>query len=127
MNTFIASLIRTVVPIIIGALGAWLTKLGLNLDSAAYENLGIWLTLLFSSVYYALVRLLEEKFPQIGWFLGLAASPDSYSKGPGVELTTKPDGNPEITVNIQGTDSKADEATVYVNRLTDGPDHRKED
>jgi hypothetical protein len=124
MNTFIASLIRTVVPIIIGALGAWLTKLGLNLDSAAYENLGIWLTLLFSSVYYALVRLLEEKFPQIGWFLGLAASPDSYSKGPSVTVEQKPNSNPEITVNITSPDNAAEVADIYVNRLTDGPDHR---
>lgn len=124
MSTFIASFIRTVVPIIIGSLGAWLTKFGLDLDPAAYDGLGIWLTLIFSSIYYAVVRLLEEKFPQIGWFLGLAKSPDSYSKGPGVDITSKPEGNPEITVNIQGTETAAADAEVYVNRLTDGPDHR---
>lgn len=124
MTTFVASLIRTVVPIIVGSVAAWLTKIGLDLDPEAYNNLGIWLTLIFSSLYYALVRLLEEKFPQIGWFLGLAKSPDSYSQGPSVTLDQKPSGNPEITVNIQGTETPAANADVYVNRLTDGPDHR---
>lgn len=81
MSTFVASLIRQLVPLIVGALLSWLTVLGLNIDAAGVDGLAQFLTLLFSGVYYALVRLVEEKVPAIGWLLGLARSPDSYSKG----------------------------------------------
>jgi hypothetical protein len=39
------------------------------------------LTAGFSAVYYVAVRLLEQYVtPKLGWLLGLAKSPDSYSK-----------------------------------------------
>lgn len=102
MSVFIAGLIRTVVPAIVGALAAWLVSLGLELPEEAYTGLTAALGLLFTGVYYAVVRLIEERVPQVGWLLGLAKSPDSYSKGPGVVLTQKPDGNPEVTIKVEG-------------------------
>ena len=90
MTIFVAGLIRTVVPALVGALSAWLVSLGLELPVEAYEGLIAGMGLLFTGVYYAVVRLIEDRVPQFGWLLGLAKSPDSYSKGPGVQLTQKP-------------------------------------
>jgi hypothetical protein len=77
----LASLIRTYVPIIVGQVVAWLALANIQLDDAAQAGLSTFLGGLITAVYYTLVRLLEEKFPQFGWLIGLAKSPDSYSKG----------------------------------------------
>lgn len=103
MTVFIAGFIRTVVPALVGALAAWFVSLGLDLPADAYEGLTAGLGLLFTGIYYAIVRLIEDRVPQFGWLLGLAKSPDSYSKGPGVQLTQKPDGNPEVTIKVDGS------------------------
>lgn len=103
MTIFIAGLIRTVVPALVGALATWLLSLGLELPEEAYAGLIAGMGLLFTGIYYAIVRLIEERVPQVGWLLGLAKSPDSYSKGPGVVLTQKPDGNPEVTIKVENS------------------------
>lgn len=102
MTVFIAGLIRTVVPAIVGALATWLLSFGLDVGPDAYAGLTAFLGLVFTGLYYAVVRLIEDRVPQAGWLLGLAKSPDSYSKGPGVTLTQKPDGNPEVTITVDG-------------------------
>lgn len=69
----LASLWRTVVPVLVGTLVAWLAHAGLNIDSAAATA---WLTGAFGSVYYTLFRLLEAHVsPAWGWLLGLARPP----------------------------------------------------
>lgn len=73
----LASLWRTVVPLIVGALVAWLAHAGIGVDSAAATA---WLTGAFSAGYYALFRLLEAHVsPAWGWLLGLARPP-AYAK-----------------------------------------------
>jgi len=109
MTVFIAGLIRTVVPAIVGALATWLLSFGLDVGPDAYAGLTAFLGLLFTGLYYAIVRLIEDRVPQAGWLLGLAKSPDSYSKGPGVTMTQKPEGNPEVTITVDG---KTDASTV---------------
>lgn len=109
MTVFIAGLIRTVVPAIVGALATWLLSFGLDVGPDAYAGLTAFLGLLFTGVYYAVVRLIEDRVPQAGWLLGLAKSPDSYSKGPGVSLSQKPEGNPEVTITV---DNSVDTSTV---------------
>ena len=79
LNTLAPSLIRTYVPIIVGALVAWLLTLGVNLDAGAQTGLIVFLTGLLQAVYYTLIRLAERQWPQIGVLLGLAKTPDSYS------------------------------------------------
>lgn len=70
---YLASLWRTVVPLIVGTLVTWLAHAGLNVDSAMATA---WLTAAFSSGYYALFRLLEAHVsPMWGWLLGLARPP----------------------------------------------------
>ena len=75
-----ASLVRTLVPIIVGAVLGWLTTRGLTLDDQFEAALTAVLTAVFAFVWYLLVRLAETYLsPAIGWLLGLAKSPDSYS------------------------------------------------
>lgn len=69
----LASLWRTVVPMIVGALIATLAHVGLHVDSGAATA---WLGGAFSAVYYALFRVLEAHVSaRWGWLLGLARPP----------------------------------------------------
>lgn len=66
---YIASVIRTVVPVVVGTLAAN----GLDIDSEA-------LTVVVIGLYYSLVRLAEEFEPTLGWLLGLRGTPE-YAEG----------------------------------------------
>lgn len=76
-NSQIVSLIRTVVPVVVGQLLTWLATKGV-LDetgeiSAALVSL---FTVVFTSAYYALARLLEVFVStKFGWMLGIAKAP----------------------------------------------------
>ncbi len=77
-----ASIVRTIVPIIVGAVVAFFVGRGVTLDPEFETLLGSALTLAFSGLYYIAVRLLETYVtPKLGWLLGLAKSPVAYSKG----------------------------------------------
>ena len=73
-----ASIVRTVVPIAVGAVVAGFAKVGIDLDEdpdtvVALTGVG---TVVVSTAYYALVRVLEEKVaPGWGWLLGYANAP----------------------------------------------------
>ena len=83
MTVFVLSIIRTWVPIGVGALISWLTvTVGLpEIPEEGATGLIIFLTAVLQGAYYLLVRWLEQKFPQIGVLLGAAKSPDAYSTG----------------------------------------------
>lgn len=67
------SLVRTIVPIIVGALAATLlASLGIALPIEATSEV---MTVLLSGLYYALVRVLERRWPGIGVFLGSTQQP----------------------------------------------------
>lgn len=69
----LASLWRTVLPVIVGTVAAWLAHAGIGVDSAAATS---WLAAAFSSGYYALFRILEAHVSsRWGWLLGLARPP----------------------------------------------------
>ena len=80
MNPFIASLIRTIVPVAAGAVISWLALINLDIDAEGQTALSALLTAALTGAYYIVVRLIETKVPQVGWLLGLAKSPDSYSQ-----------------------------------------------
>lgn len=80
MNTLLASIIRTLVPLAVGQVTAWLLLVSIVLDEPTKAALGTFLGGLITAVYYLIVRLLEQRWPGIGVLLGLAKSPDSYSK-----------------------------------------------
>lgn len=80
MNNLVISLIRTYVPIIVGAIVAFLATKGLSIDSDTQAAAVIAFTGIIQAVYYSLVRILEQKFPKLGGILlGKTATPD-YTK-----------------------------------------------
>lgn len=77
-----ASIVRTVVPIIVGAVLGFFASANLPLDPDVEGLLTTVVTLLLTTAYYVAVRLFETYVsPKIGWLLGWAKSPDSYSAG----------------------------------------------
>lgn len=85
MTTFVISLIRSNAAPLVGAFATWLVSLGLVVPEEARVGLTAFLFFFLSGIYYLVVRLIEQKFPAVGILLGYAKSPDSYSKGSGVE------------------------------------------
>lgn len=80
MNALVLSLIRTWVPVAVGAVLSWLITLGITIPTDERYGFTTALTALVIGVYYAIVRVLETKFPQIGILLGAIAEP-AYSTG----------------------------------------------
>ena len=72
LNDTVLSFIRTFVPVIVGALVAWLQPLGIQIDTVAAASIA---TAVFTAVYYTAARLLEKHFPKAGWLLGAPRQP----------------------------------------------------
>lgn len=66
------SLRRTVVPIVVGFLLAQATRWGF--DIPADQLTGV-IESLFAGLYYAVVRVLEVNYPQLGALLGASKQP----------------------------------------------------
>lgn len=75
LNDTLTGLIRTWVPIGVGAVIAWFATRGLELDFETQNAVVIALTGVTQALYYSAVRLLENQFPAIGWLLGSAKKP----------------------------------------------------
>lgn len=64
-----ASLLRTIVPVIVGILLGWAAKVGLDLPSGAVTEI---VTVVLTATYYLIVRVLEQEWPIAGrWLLAL--------------------------------------------------------
>lgn len=75
-----ASIVRTIVPGIVGFFLQLAVTWNLPLDPEFEGTLTALLTLLLTTAYYVAVRLFETYIsPKLGWLLGYAKSPDSYS------------------------------------------------
>lgn len=70
-----SSIVRTVVPLVVGVVVAWLARH--NVDGSAYADfLSAVVAAVVTTVYYAVVRVLETYVkPRFGWLLGLAKPP----------------------------------------------------
>jgi len=76
MNNYAISLIRTYVPIGVGAVASWLlVHYALSVPTSTQVGITSLLTAGLSAGYYAGVRALEQKFPQVGVLLGHTAKP----------------------------------------------------
>lgn len=76
-----ASVARTIVPIVVGAVLGWFTAANIPVDPEFEGMLTTLLTALLTTAYYVAVRLFETYIsPKLGWLLGYAKSPDSYSE-----------------------------------------------
>lgn len=75
MSDYVASLIRTYVPIVVATVVTWLGNAGIILPEEASTALATVLGAVAGAVYYAVVRFLEKKYPWVGKFLGKASAP----------------------------------------------------
>lgn len=95
LHDYLISLIRTVVPVGIGAVLAWLaSQLGIVIDSEASAGLVAAVVAVAIGGYYALVRALEQRWPFFGVLLGKPAAP-AYEGGtqPATRGITYPPSN----------------------------------
>ena len=72
MNDYVIAHIRTYVPVLVGIVATWLISLGVDVDTA---QLAVAITSLATALWYALVRLVAQKWPQVGWLLGYQKAP----------------------------------------------------
>jgi hypothetical protein len=88
VNNYLTSLVRTWVPILIGTALSWLAVThGIVVDPDIQNQAVAVVTALVIGAYYAIVRWIEVRFPQIGWLLGTA-------KQPGYSADTPPAPSP---------------------------------
>lgn len=76
MSDYVTSLIRTVIPMVVGTVLTWLAAKGVVVDDATSAGLVAFLTGLSSAAYYVIARQLEARFPQFGWLLGVPKTPN---------------------------------------------------
>ncbi len=67
-----ASIIRTFVPIIVGVIGGWVIRLGIDIDGITINT---YVTAAVGAAYYAIVRFAETRNPRIGVLLGSRKTP----------------------------------------------------
>lgn len=76
LSDWLTSMIRTGVPIIIGILAAWLASdIGFVIDEDTQANLVAAATGFAVSAYYGIVRWAEQRWPSVGWLLGVPKQP----------------------------------------------------
>lgn len=84
-NALVPSLIRTWVPLFVGQLVAWLVTLGIisegTITPEMQAGLSGFLGLVLTGAYYTVIRLLEQRWPQIGILLGSTQQPVDYASG----------------------------------------------
>lgn len=68
------SIIRTLVPIIVGFLLTWVLRLGIDIDQATLTTV---VQAVLTGLYYVVVRFIEQYKPKVGILLG-KATPPSY-------------------------------------------------
>jgi hypothetical protein len=72
----LVSLIRTAVPIWVGVVLTWIgQKTGIVPDAATAAALSAAVVGVLATLYYALARWLESRWPSLGWLLGSASQP----------------------------------------------------
>jgi uncharacterized membrane protein (DUF441 family) len=80
MSDSITALIRTWVPVGVGAFIAWLVTLGVELDANTEAGLITSLTAVAIALYYTLALLLSKKWPVFGVLLGSTKQPTFAKK-----------------------------------------------
>jgi hypothetical protein len=104
-DTFIG-LIRTWVPIGVGAFIAWLATNGLELDKETQAAAIVASTGAIQAIYYTIVRLLENKIPAVGWLLGSAKTPTYTPAEPQVVYVEVPAAKTAVKKTVKKTAAK---------------------
>lgn len=81
-GNLVTSVIRTIVPLIVGALLSWLAINGITVDEVMKANLVIGLTTFLQIAYYLVARFIERRFPQVGGLLLGSAKQPTYTEKP---------------------------------------------
>lgn len=76
VSDFAISLVRTLVPIIVGFVLAQAARAGLDIDESDLTNV---VNAVVIGAYYSIVRFAETKVPGFGWLIGYPIQP-SYTK-----------------------------------------------
>ena len=76
MEDLLKSVVRTLVPVVVGLVISGLATAGIELDEALLYPV---IDTIFVGGYYTVIRFLETKEEKFGWFLGLP-SPPQYKK-----------------------------------------------
>lgn len=97
-SPFKTSVIRTVVPFVVGWVVTFLVARGFAVDDGTKTQITSAVTVLVGALYYVIIRLLEQVKPKVGVLLG-AAKPPAYD-----------------TTTVQ---EALDQALVTVNQLQD--------
>lgn len=83
-QNYAISIIRTLVPMAVGCVAAWLVAKGIHVPAAARDSAVAVLTAGCGALYYLLARVLEHKWPALGVLLGVPAKP-TYPEIAGVD------------------------------------------
>jgi len=78
VSDLVPSLIRTWVPLGMGALVSWLATKNFTIDAQTQSALIVVMTAAITGLYYTGVRLLEQRYPAVGRVLlgfGVKAKP----------------------------------------------------
>lgn len=79
------SIVRTIVPVAVGQIVAYLVSIGVVVPEDVEAALTVILGFIVTTVWYVVVRFLEQKFPKLGILLGWAATPDGYTSADGAK------------------------------------------
>ncbi|MCX4799574.1 hypothetical protein OG497_37605 [Streptomyces sp. NBC_01242] len=69
------AIVRTIVPVIVGAILSFLATRGITVDGAFNEALTYAFTAVITGVYYVTLLKLESRWPIAGFLLGSTARP----------------------------------------------------
>ena len=72
MSDFSKSIVRTIVPLVVGLVLSLLIKAGFNVTSTQVE---MTLAPVISAAYYLAVRFIEKRIPKVGMLLGVPTAP----------------------------------------------------
>lgn len=71
MDSLIISIVRTIIPYLVGLLAAQ----GIVLSDSNLTAVSSLIAFTLSVVYYVVVRFIEKKYPKAGYFLGVPVKP----------------------------------------------------
>ena len=92
-SDFVPSLIRTYVPVGVGAALSWLALKNVHVDAATQIQVTAILTAVLTAAYYTGVRALESRWPALGTvFLGLGVKKKPGYAKPGYRPAAIPPG-----------------------------------
>lgn len=79
MTDYGRSLIRTIVPLLVGTIVAWLASRGISVDQSTLLPA---IDAIVVALYYGVVRWAETQWPRAGWLLGVPGAPSYAPRSP---------------------------------------------